>query len=95
MEYVAGTSATDPNETFYLSIKDITPELATVEFFAITSKVYSIEKSTDLSAWTPVNFSVGGGVTAPAYTATGVGAVTATIPRVTSDTKTFYRLQVR
>jgi hypothetical protein len=95
MEYLVGTSASDPAEGLYLSIKDITPELSTVEFFAITSKVYSIEKSTDLAAWSPVNFSVASGVSAPAYTATGVGAVTATIPRVTGEAKTFYRLHVR
>lgn len=95
-EYIAGTYATDATETFYLKITQVTTERSDFEFFTITSKVYQLEKSTDLKSWTPAEFAVGAASTlSSAYTATGVGVVSASIPHAASETKTFYRLNVR
>ena len=95
-EYIAGTYAADATETFYLKITGITNTQANFEFFTITSKVYELEKSSDLQTWTPVDFSAGA-MTAPSavYTATGVGVIVGSVPRTTAEAKMFYRLNVR
>ena len=95
-EYIAGTYASDATETFYLKITRATETHSDFEFFTITSKVYQLEKSTDFKSWTPAEFTVGAASTSSsAYTATGVGVVTGSIPHAASETKTFYRLNVR
>lgn len=95
-EYIAGTYATDATDTFYLKIIRATTVLSDFEFFTITSKVYRLEKTTDFKSWTPAVFTVGTATTpSSAYTATGVGVVSGSIPHAASDTKTFYRLNVR
>ena len=95
-EYIAGTYAADSTETFYLKITRATETQSDFEFFTITSKVYQLEKSTDLQTWTPAAFTAGTStVPASAYTATGVGIVNGSIPRDATEAKTFYRLNVR
>lgn len=95
-EYIAGTYATDATETFYLKITQVTKERSDFEFFTITSKVYRLEKSNDLKSWTPAEYTVGeASKLSSAYTATGVGVVSGSIPHAASETKTFYRLNVR
>ena len=95
-EYIAGTYATDATETFYLKLTRATTTLSEFEFFTITSKVYQLEKTTDFKSWTPAEFTVGAATTpSSAYTATDVGVVSGSIPHAASETKTFYRLNVR
>ncbi len=95
-EYIAGTYAADATETFYLKITQSIDTRSDFEFFAITNKVYRLEKSTDLRTWTPADFTVGEATVASSvYTATGVGVVTAFTPRDAAEAQTLYRLQVR
>jgi hypothetical protein len=95
LEYIAGTFAGDATETFGLSIKEKLPQLVRFEFYGITGKVYTIERSADMKTWTRVPFAVGTpGSEGSAHQATDVGIVSAfTIP-LSSD-KEFYRLTVR
>lgn len=96
VEYIAGTYAADATETFYLKITQATETRSNFEFFTITSKVYQMEKSTDLQTWTPAEFTVGAStVPSSSYTATGVGVLTGAILRDAAEAKTFYRLNVR
>lgn len=96
LEYVAGTFAGDATEKFGLEIKEKTESSVRFEFFAITGKTYTIERSTDVQAWARVPFTVGapgsGGVT---HTATDVAIVTAYTVPVAGGTKEFFRLTVR
>ena len=95
-EYIAGTYATDATDTFYLKITRAITARSDFEFFSITSKVYQLEKTNDFKSWTPAEFTVGTATTpSSAYTATGVGVVSGSIPHAASETKTFYRLNVR
>lgn len=95
-EYIAGTYAADATETFYLKITQSIDTRSDFEFFAITNKVYRLEKSTDLRTWTQADFTVGEATVASSvYTATGVGVVTAFTPRDAAEAQTLYRLQVR
>lgn len=94
-EYIAGTYASDPTETFYLKIKSASATAAVVEFFTITGKTYAMEQSSDLKTWSPVTFSVGATTASSAHVATGVGPVEAQVTKTEADAKVFYRLKVR
>lgn len=95
-EYIAGTFAGDATETFTMAIKEKLADSVRFEFFAITGKTYSIERSTDAQTWSKVPFSTAlpvGDFTS--YTATNVGVRSAfTVPSATSA-KEFFRLSVR
>ncbi len=95
LEYIAGTFAGDASETFGLEIKEKLASGVRFAFFAITGKVYTIESSLDLKAWTRVPFAVAApGTGALSYQATAVGPVSAfTAPRASAIE--FYRLSVR
>ena len=94
-KYISGTYSGDTAQSFYLKIKDVTDAAVGVEFYTLTNKVYSIEKSGDLATWTPVSFTVGLGGAVSVYTATGAEVVGARIPWVSGEEKAFYRLKVR
>ena len=94
-KYISGTYSGDTAQSFYLKIKDVTDTDVGVEFYTLTNKVYSIEKSGDLATWTSVNFTVGLGSAVSVYTATGAEIVGARIPWVSGEEKAFYRLKVR
>lgn len=95
MEYVAGTFAGDATEKFDLTIKKKTETMVRFEFFAITGKTYTIERSTDMVTWSRVSFSVGVQAAGDTlFSATEVGVLSAfAVP--TSATNEFYRLTVR
>jgi hypothetical protein len=95
LEYVAGTFAGDATEKFGLEIKEKLPGAVRLEFFAITGKVYTIEKSLDMKTWTRVPFSIGvASAGAASFQAPEVGILSAfTAPE--STIKEFYRLTVR
>jgi len=94
-EYIAGTYASDPTETFYLKIKSASASAAVVEFFTITGKTYAMEQSSDLKTWSPVTFAVGAGAASSAHVAASVGPVEASVTKTEADAKVFYRLKVR
>lgn len=95
-EYVAGTFAGDATERFTLEIKEKLPQSVRFEFFAITGKTYTIEKSTDLDTWVQVPFSLdapGSGL--PAQKSQEVGIRSAFTAPSAGSGKEFYRLSVR
>lgn len=96
LEYLAGTFAGDATENFGLTIKEKVPTGVRFEFYAITGKTYTIERSADMQTWSRVPFSIG----APAsgdtsYRAVGVGVYSAFTGSVVGTEKEFYRLTVR
>jgi hypothetical protein len=95
-EYVAGTFAGDATERFDLQIKEKATNNVRFEFYAITGKTYTIERSTDVKTWTRVPFAIGTPAAgAESYTAGEVSILSAfTIPTV-GTVKEFYRLTVR
>ena len=95
LEYLAGTFAGDATERFDLQIKEKTDTDVRFEFYAITGKTYTIERSADMKTWARVPFAIG----APAagdqtYSATNVGILSAFATPAAAD-KEFYRLTVR
>lgn len=95
LEYVAGTFAGDATERFALSIKEKAEATVRFEFFAITGKTYTIERSSDMVTWTRVPFSVGSpGVGEVSFQAADVGIVSAHATPTTAA-KELYRLTVR
>jgi hypothetical protein len=95
-EYVAGTFAGDATERFDLQIKEKAANSVRFEFYAITGKTYTIERSTDVKTWTQVPFSIStptSGV--PSYSATNVGILSAFTTPAPGTEKEFYRLTVR
>lgn len=96
LEYLAGTFAGDATEKFDLKIKEKLPADVRFEFFEITGKTYTIERTTDLVTWARVPFSVGAvGVGALTHTATDVGIRSAYAKPVVGAANEFYRLTVR
>ena len=95
LEYLAGTFAGDATERFDLQIKEKSATNVRFEFYAITGKTYTIERSADMKTWARVPFAIG----APAageqsYSATNVGILSAFTTPASAD-KEFYRLTVR
>jgi len=96
LEYVAGTFAGDETERFGLEIKEKSVSSVRFEFFAITGKAYTIERSVDAIHWTRVPFSVGApGSGTVVYTATDVAVLSAFAAPSPSGERAFYRLTVR
>jgi hypothetical protein len=103
-EYLAGTFAGDATERFEVTIKEKAGDSVRFEFFAITGKTYTLERSTDLITWTRVPFSAGAELPAPGaplpaggetFTATGVGVIPAACVPGADLEKELYRLTVR
>jgi len=57
-EYLAGTYAFAPNDGFRLDVVGFNGTNTLVEFLAIRGHSYSLEASTDLSTWKPVQFRI-------------------------------------
>ena len=96
LEYLAGTFAGDATERFELQIKEKTANDVRLEFFAITGKTYTIERSTDVKTWSRVPFAIGAPATGDtAYRASDVSILSAFTTPVPGGTKEFYRLTVR
>lgn len=95
-EYLSGTYATDAADFFFLRIVSLTDQDTVVDFYGITSKTYSIEASTDMVSWAPVNFSMqAGGSKISSHVATDVGVVRAYIPTSIAAKKIFYRVKIQ
>lgn len=96
LEYVAGTFAGDATEKFGIEIKEKTETSVRFEFFAITGKTYTIERSTDVRTWTRVPFSIGvPGSGSLAHTASDVAILSAHTVPAPGGVKEFFRLTVR
>ncbi len=95
-EYVAGTFAGDATERFDLQIKERAETSVRFEFYAITGKTYTIERSTDMKTWARVPFAIGspaaGSLT---HTAADVSILSAFTTPAPGSAKEFYRLTVR
>ena len=95
LEYLAGTFAGDATEKFDLAIKEKTGTEVRFEFYAITGKTYTIERTADMKTWMRVPFAIGAPATgASSYSATNVGILNAFATPTSAD-KEFYRLTVR
>lgn len=96
--YIAGTYSGDPQH-FGLNFKSRTATTVSFDFYAITGKTYTIERSADMKVWSPLLFSVVAPLSAAnagddRYTATDVGIMPAyAIPA--AGKREFYRLTVR
>jgi hypothetical protein len=104
LEYLAGTFAGDAGERFDVTIKSKAADSVRFEFFAITGKTYTVERSTDLKTWTPVPFCAADEVPAAgtplpegsgSFTATSVGITAAACLPGANAGKELYRLTVR
>jgi hypothetical protein len=96
LEYVAGTFAGDATERFGLEIKEKTATQARLEFYAITGKTYTIERSTDLKTWARVPFALTAtGPTSEVHRAEAVSIQPAFTTPASTTAREFYRLTVR
>ena len=57
-EYLAGTYAFDPSDGFRLSLVELIDGNSQLEFLAIRGRTYTIQSSSNLQQWTPVDFRV-------------------------------------
>jgi hypothetical protein len=57
-EYLAGTYAGDPMDSLTLEIREKLMNHVRFEFYAITGKTYTIERSPDMINWSRVKFSM-------------------------------------
>jgi hypothetical protein len=100
-EYLAGTYAFDPTDGFTLSIVSVTSEgHSQLEFLAIRGRTYTVQASSDLQQWTPVNFRVitGGvpGAIENDYLATDVRLLRVEVPfQSGAQTKRYFKAVVR
>ncbi len=96
LEYVAGTFAGDATEKLDLQIKEKLDTQIRFEFYAITGKTYTIERTTDAKSWTRVPFSIGNAPAADlSYTATDAAILSAFTAPQAGAPKEFFRLTVR
>ena len=99
-EYLAGTYAFDPSDGFALTITGHHAGNSQLEFLAIRGRNYSLEASTNLQQWTPVNFRVvtGGapGTLQNNYQATDVRLLQVEVPFQTgAETNRYFRAIVQ
>lgn len=95
-EYVAGTFAGDAAERIDMQIKEKAAAFVRLEFFAITGKVYTIERSLNMQGWQTVPFSfTAGGTAQQVFRAEDVGILPAFTLPTPGGVREFYRLTVR
>lgn len=95
IEYLAGTFAGDSTEFLTLDIREKSAEAVHLEFYGITGKAYSVQRSTDLKTWERVPFALtSGGANAETHQASASGILQAFIA-ATEASEATYRLEVR
>ena len=95
-EYVAGTFAGDWTDRFELEIKEREGTHVRFEFYAITGKTYTIERSADGVTWTSAPFSLTEtGERFVAHRADAVAIMPAWCDAPAGTSKEFYRMTVR
>lgn len=97
LEYIAGTFAGDPTDYLALEIKEKLQNQVRLEFYGITGKNYTIERSAGLNVWSGAPFSVNSpsGEAVTSHTAGGVGILSVFVTPAPGSSKEFYRLSVR
>jgi hypothetical protein len=96
LEYVAGTFAGDRSDYFKMEIREKTQAYVRFEFYAITGKTYTLERSTDFVTWMPAHFSLTeSGERFAAQSADAVGIRSAWCDPAIGASKEFYRMIVR
>lgn len=99
-EYLAGTYAFDPSEGFRLALVGGTTAAPLLEFLAISGRTYTLQSSTNLSAWTTLQFRIpaqgAGAPLMPRYRATDVRRlqVEPSLPPGAPASAFFFRAQV-
>ncbi|BCX47404.1 hypothetical protein HAHE_13120 [Haloferula helveola] len=94
-EYVAGTFAGDATERFDMEVREKADSFVRFEFFAITGKTYTIERSQDGQVWTEVPFGLSPSADRfLAHQADGV-AVLSAYCAPSGDPNELFRLNVR
>lgn len=94
-EYVAGTFAGDATESLDIAIAETLETKVRLEFYAITGKTYTIERSTDVKTWTRVPFaSTENGTPSEVFTASQVG-ILSVYASPNPGEREFYQLTVR
>jgi hypothetical protein len=79
-----------------MEIKEKLPASVRFEFFGITGKTYTIERSLDFKTWTRIPFSIAVPATGElSHTAAGVGILSAFTVPAGGTGKEFFRLNVR
>lgn len=95
-EYIAGTFAGDATERFELVIKERSASSVRFEFFAITGKVYTIERSTDLRTWQRIPLALSPvGATTEVLQAQEVAILSVYATPLPGGAREYYRLTVR
>ena len=98
-EYLAGTLPFDPSDGFRLSLLQYDFGDATLEFLAVRSRTYTIEASTNLLQWAPVQFRVvgeqTGGTLQDSYTASDVRYLRIQVPRQDGVTNRYFKAVVQ
>ncbi len=96
LEYLAGTFAGDATEYFEMEVKEKTATAVRFEFFAITGKTYTLERSSDGQSWSRTPFATSAeGEPADSYRATSVGILPAYSAPTDGADKELFRLTVR
>jgi hypothetical protein len=98
-EYLAGTYAFDPNDGFRLALTSVVAGASRMQFLAIRGRTYTIQASSNLQQWTPVNFRVvTGGVTGALqnnYSATDIRNMLIEVPFQTGTTNRYFRAMIQ
>jgi hypothetical protein len=99
-EYLAGTYAFDPADGFSLALVGVNAGASVLEFLAIRGRTYTVQASTDLRAWVPVQFRlVSGGAQAQLlnnYHATDVRQLQVEVPFTAgAETNRYFRALVQ
>ena len=90
-EYIAGTYAFDEQELFELVLKERKDEVMVFQFLGISGRTYTIEGSSNLEDWEPVEFVVPSISTSPwiAYPVSSIGTVEVEVSA--TNAATFFR----
>ncbi len=99
-EYLAGTYAFDPTDGFRLALTEVNAGASVMEFLVIRGRSYSIQASSNLQQWTPVNFRVVSGAAAgglqSSYQATAVLPLRVEVPfQAGGETNRYFRAIVQ
>lgn len=93
--YLAGTYPWDPSDGFALALLESQKDMATLQFIAIQGRTYSIQASTDLKTWTPVQFRIASdghdNTLMSSFSSTNYQSVTVEVPAQNGITNAFYR----
>lgn len=97
-EYLAGTYAFDPEDGFRVSLVSRDATDSVLEFLAIRGRTYTLQASSNLQQWSPVNFRVMNGQQAGAlqssYPATDVRYLQIRVPHQAGTSNQFFKAVV-